>query len=283
VTEQSALELARLAEEFDCKDLVAVLNTFQQSPAQQQRRIVRLEATVEQLRRTIETLLRPIRILVLEPDRAKMLGWTRQTNFTPMTETNALIRQENAGFPVRHIEFQTVQAPAFLSDARFDARDLLRDFDLIFIGGSDRSLDGLKGLTRAEVDRTLGPFWEGGGSILLFHDTSGAGCKFFSDLLPLRVSPGGPCLTSATAVHPSRVLGQPFRLPNTITVGETHGYYAVERRCSVLALGALSYFSQRGRVGITEMCHQPPNTTDEWKLLVNIAYELVSPDPASWG
>jgi hypothetical protein len=69
----------------------------------------------------------------------------------------------------------------------------------------------------------------------------------------------------------------PFELPKEITIEKTHGSRVSDTH-TVFMAEEFAFYSQCGRIGVTEMCHKPPSTEHEWNLLVNIIYDLCSPE-----
>jgi hypothetical protein len=271
ITSDNVRDLTVLSHEFTFAQLSANIDNFQKAPEHQ---IVLLQATIVRLERQISALTRTGRVLNLQPDLATLPTWATPADFTNLTSWSERITEENCGFPKFTIAVEAVEAHNFLVNERFDANGLLRDFDIIFVGGWDRSFDGLQGITPKVAAKRLKPFWDGGGAILLLHDVFGP-FQGFLDQYHFGTKPSGSIFQSATVVKPSRVMGRPFRLPTTIQIAETHSYYKSDNSYTVLENHGMSYYAEFGRLGKIEMCHKQPETEDEWKLLVNIVCQLV--------
>jgi hypothetical protein len=267
VTESNARELAALSLECDFKALSAKVAAFEASPAQQYRiKIGGLEAEVAHLRPLVKALRRTIRVFHLKPDPTKLPTGSQQTDFSKLT---ALTKK----FPDFRIKVHVREANGFTA---VTLCELIDQFDIIFVGGSDRSFDGLTTIGPEITNRTLKPFIDAGGAILLFHDVVGDAWNFIYDQFRFeRVEMIR--MNTASAFCSSRVTNTPFLLSSPLDIGETHGYNSADRRHTVFEAGNVVYHARVGRVGYSEMCHVPPSTDDEWKLLVNIVYDFCTP------
>jgi hypothetical protein len=277
LTAKNVTELSALCHEFEVTDLATTVAAFDSSPERtrlKQEQIDCLQAFVVDLQRQLCATYRTIRILNLKPDHQTMLPGMTPTDFSPLIRWNERINDNGSGLPKLKIEVHSVEAPEFQRGEEFELSKLVRNFDILFVGGSDRSFDGLDTITREHVITKLKPFWEGGGGILLFHNVFG-GFEFFLDLFNFKQIQNHQSFTSATIMRPSRVMIKPFNLPTTIEIGETHGHFTADNPCTVLGNNGVTYYAQLGHLGMIEMCHQPPVTEHEWKLLVNIVYQLV--------
>jgi hypothetical protein len=246
-------------EDLKMPDRIAAVATMADRQIQDLRKTV--TPFVRQMKSDIQN--RKIRVLHVQPDPTKFQTGEEFTDFKRI--------MDGVGPEVR-IEVQTIDAIAFAAQ---ESEAELVAFDIIFIGGRDCSSQGLTALTDEVVNRTLKPFLDDGGAILLFHDTEGNGCQFLYEQFQFRhVQPLE--FHNATVMRQSRITTMPFRL-DQIEFQGTHGGYAADPRYTVLAHENLSYYSRVGRLGHTQMCHKPPQGKAEWKLLVNIVYDLCSP------
>jgi hypothetical protein len=278
ITVNNVTELSALCDEFDFTELaakVAAFKSLQERKRLKREEIDSLRTRIVDLERQICATQRTIRILNLQPDHQMMLPDIVPTDFSPLISWSERINDNGSVLPKLKIEVHSVEALEFQRGEEFQLSKLVRNFDVIFVGGSDRSFDGLDTITREHVITKLKPFWEGGGGILLFHDVFG-GFEFFLDLFKFKQIQTHQSFTSATIVKPSRVMMKPFQLPTTIEIAATHGHFMADNPYTVLGNNGVTYYAQLGHLAMIEMCHQPPATEHEWKLLVNIVHHMVS-------
>jgi hypothetical protein len=188
------------------------------------------------------------------------------------------------------IKVKTIEAPEFPKSRFADSTVLSRKFDIVFIGGSDGALDGLRDLTGAVIERSFINFHQAGGKIVFLHDSVCVHEKndklwdYFRDQMgPHRLlnEVGSGLWTEVRRKNPSGprplILTTPFELPDPFPVAPTHSQqmHAAENALLIGRTNDSTYYVERNGIAFCETGHTSWLVTKhEWRFLVNMTYHL---------
>jgi hypothetical protein len=186
------------------------------------------------------------------------------------------------------IKVEAVDASAFRRKGFADWTLLVREFEVIFIGGTDAAMNVLGDLTQNVIDRSFVPYHMGGGKIVFLHDVTFGDehrrwqyfmgqMGSYQQVSDLDLGLWSEVRLKTPSNPPPQVLTRPFRVTTPFPIAPTHSHQMSKSEHALLVgpRDSSTYYVERAGIAFIELGHTPSEVTrEEWQFLVNVVYHL---------